>query len=327
MKVEAQLRVRLEGIVKVSSRYGTLFNGLRRNHPHKAAIVYPVTFLMRRLFYSIVIIFMAQLPVVGAFLLSIVCIFMIAFVVVEKQWEDSLIARQHVFNEVALYVVLLGATVCALPIAPGALALIGWFLVSTVLITVVVNLVVIAYYMANHLLRVKKRGLCRHARRKSRSLVHSSSSVKKQTKNVSVLKDTLASVEDDENPTTGKKLIRNRSEICISARHSYIDPNTRDLRSSMSNHPVSNDLLNLNTVPIPLRSIKSQKMTIDEESAVVTQENKSVLERNDKNVLYTKSPSGNQQYEVSYNRSAASMEDVKDSDDGDDELSGEIADE
>lgn len=124
-QVEAQLRVKLEGIVEVSGRYGTLFEGLRKNHPHNATVVYPMTFLTRRIVYSVIILFMSGFSFMGALLLSLICIFMIAYVIVEQQWEDSLIARQHVFNEVALYIVLTGATICGLPIAPAALGIIG----------------------------------------------------------------------------------------------------------------------------------------------------------------------------------------------------------
>lgn len=77
------MRVRLEGIVQVSDRYRTLFNGLRKNHPHSATVVYPLTFLARRVIYSAIILFMSGVSFVGAFILSILCLFMIAYVIVE----------------------------------------------------------------------------------------------------------------------------------------------------------------------------------------------------------------------------------------------------
>jgi len=172
MKVEAKLQIKLEQVVYVCDRYRTLFYGLKRNHPHSAAIVYPLTFLIHRIVYSAIVLFMAGLPMIGAYLMSIICILTIAYVIVEQQWEDSLIGRQQVFNEIALYLILVIATVCALPLAPAALSPIGWTLILIVLTTVVVNLVIIAYFTFPFLIRYLKRNRNKLACKKQMKIVH-----------------------------------------------------------------------------------------------------------------------------------------------------------
>ena len=91
--MEAKIRLELESLVKVSQRYKTLFLGLKLNHPHSAAIVHPLVFLLRRIIYSAIALFCLTVPVVGAFILSFICVLMITYILVEQQWEDSLIAR------------------------------------------------------------------------------------------------------------------------------------------------------------------------------------------------------------------------------------------
>ena len=143
--MEARLRLELESLVKVSPRYATLFLGLKRNHPHSAAIVHPLMFLLRRIVYSAIALFCLSVPIVGAFILSWICVLMLCYIIVEQQWEDSLIARQHFINEMALYLILLLVIACGLPIPPSFLSPIGWTIISLVLVTIVFNLAIIAY--------------------------------------------------------------------------------------------------------------------------------------------------------------------------------------
>ena len=151
MTVEARLRIRLESLVRPSKRYRTLFYGLKRNHPHSAALVHPLVFLLRRIVYSSIVLFMTQLPMLGAYLLALICLAMLAFIIVERQWEDSLISWQHVVNEVALYLLLLSALASALPLSAALVSPLGWFMIGLVMATLIVNEVIMAYYVAVHL--------------------------------------------------------------------------------------------------------------------------------------------------------------------------------
>ena len=157
MTVEAQIRIKLESLAKPSERYRTLFYGLKRNHPHSAAVVHPLIFLIRRILYSAIVLFMIQLSMIGAYILALVCLGMIAFIMVEKQWEDSLIAWQHVINEVALYLLLLAAITSALPLPGALISSLGWFMIVIFLATLIFNIVILAYYVTVHLRLLCKR--------------------------------------------------------------------------------------------------------------------------------------------------------------------------
>ena len=58
-----------------------------------AAVTHQLTFLLRRIIYSAIVLFMLQAPIVGTYLLCSICVGVIAFVAVEQQWEDPLIVR------------------------------------------------------------------------------------------------------------------------------------------------------------------------------------------------------------------------------------------
>ena len=55
---EAACRVQLATKSNDPRGYRTLFYGLKKNHPHNVAIVHPLLFLIRRIIYSIVIVYM-----------------------------------------------------------------------------------------------------------------------------------------------------------------------------------------------------------------------------------------------------------------------------
>ena len=54
----AEIRVQLEGSVQVSQYYRTLYYGLKMNQVHYAAVVHSLAFVLRRVLYSLVIVFM-----------------------------------------------------------------------------------------------------------------------------------------------------------------------------------------------------------------------------------------------------------------------------
>ena len=94
---------------------------------------------------------------IGAYILSWVCLIMIGFVIVEQPWEDSIITMQHIFNEIVLYLILLIVIICGLPLSPNAVGPAGWVLILLVLTTVVFNLAIIAYATIMHLTLFAKR--------------------------------------------------------------------------------------------------------------------------------------------------------------------------
>ena len=104
--VEAQVRVALAGQVKTNPRYQTLFYGLKKNHPHNVALVHPMFFLLRRILFAAVIVFLYDRSFFAVLTLLLISLGILTFAVCEKQWENGLINQQHIFNEIALYLCL-----------------------------------------------------------------------------------------------------------------------------------------------------------------------------------------------------------------------------
>ena len=46
--------------MQISKRYRTLHYGLKRNHERNVAIVHPLMFILRRVIYALVIVFMEE---------------------------------------------------------------------------------------------------------------------------------------------------------------------------------------------------------------------------------------------------------------------------
>ena len=91
-------RVKLEEEVdkKIRPSFRTLFYGLKRNHPHNVAILHPLAFILRRVLYSIIIVFMARedsLVFFGVLLLLFTCLFFGVLLLLEGSWEDGLIGQ------------------------------------------------------------------------------------------------------------------------------------------------------------------------------------------------------------------------------------------
>ena len=105
IKLESARRVKLSEQVTLRQSYKTLFYGLKKNHPNNVAIVHPLSFLLRRIIYAIVIVFTTEENALfGAMALQLTCLFMITLVVLEAQWQDTLINCQHLVNEAFFYI-------------------------------------------------------------------------------------------------------------------------------------------------------------------------------------------------------------------------------
>ena len=131
---------------KANPRYKTLFYGLKKNHPRNVAVVYPTLFVMRRVIYVIVILFLTQLPFLAVIIMMLTCLVMLSFVFTEAQWEDSIINQQHVINEIAFYLVLLHVvSFVGLTPAPATTAILGWSLIATLLATIAYNIGMLIY--------------------------------------------------------------------------------------------------------------------------------------------------------------------------------------
>ena len=87
IREEAQLRLEIEGFVKVNCRYSTLYEGLKLNTARNSAISQPLAFMLRRFIYAVVIVFMQSAPQVGILVMIAVSTLMLNFTIFEQPWK------------------------------------------------------------------------------------------------------------------------------------------------------------------------------------------------------------------------------------------------
>lgn len=172
IRKEIQLRLKLEDLVEVSQRYETIFNGLKLNTAHSSAVTQPLAFMIRRLVYAALIVFMPHLPQVATIALLSICMFMLAFSLSEKQWKQPEIQKLAIANEVFLYVLLvlvLGSS-CLTTIDSFESSILGWAMIGVVTLAIHVNLAVIMVNAWSHckLLYVRHQNKKAHLAKKSK---------------------------------------------------------------------------------------------------------------------------------------------------------------
>ena len=106
-KREAHIRVKFADRMKTPQEYRTLFYGLRRNHERNVAIVHPLMFLLRRIIYALVIVFMDEIMYYCVFIVMLSCLTMLTYACTEWQWKERIINAQHIFDECTIYVICL----------------------------------------------------------------------------------------------------------------------------------------------------------------------------------------------------------------------------
>ena len=94
---EAELNVAFERELYKTRhpRLKTLYTGLKMNHPRHVALVHPLAFLLRRILFAAIIVFMVNLMVhciFGVFLLMLNCFFMLGYVLHKWQWQSNYIS-------------------------------------------------------------------------------------------------------------------------------------------------------------------------------------------------------------------------------------------
>ena len=91
--MEAKRRVELEESVIVNSAYKTLFYGLKRNHTHHMAVIHPITFIVRRVLFAVILLHMQgeNVAFFGALMLLFGCMAILAIVSLEAQFIQRVI--------------------------------------------------------------------------------------------------------------------------------------------------------------------------------------------------------------------------------------------
>lgn len=140
--------MQLEGTVQVSPAYRTLYYGLKKNHVHGAAVVHPLAFVLRRLLYALIIVFMVGevKAFFGALMLTLTSLAMLLFVASEHQWETTMLNCQHLINETIFYIVCVSLLCFTGLLTDTAQSTnLGWLLIGIIIAMVIYNTVVILY--------------------------------------------------------------------------------------------------------------------------------------------------------------------------------------
>ena len=115
---------------------------------HGAAVIYPLFFVLRRLLYAFIIVFMVGevKAFFGALMLTLTSLVMLLFVALERQWETSLLNCQHLTNETIFYMVCV-SLMCftGLLTDTNQSTTLGWLLIELIFAMVIYNTVIILY--------------------------------------------------------------------------------------------------------------------------------------------------------------------------------------
>ena len=84
----ARTRLQLADSVRQPARYKTLYYGLKLNHERNVAVVHPLMFMLRRIAYALLIVFMDQINIFNVLLFMLLTMVMLAYVLNEAQWKE-----------------------------------------------------------------------------------------------------------------------------------------------------------------------------------------------------------------------------------------------
>ena len=123
--------------------------------------VHLMTYILRRVLFSIVIVFMAEdtsSVMCGIFLLMVTSLFMLAILLVDGQWEDLMINHLHLSNEVLFYL-LCCVLICFCGLIHDADQnwQVGNLVIMAIVSLVFYNIVVIVYDLVRFVTLLTKR--------------------------------------------------------------------------------------------------------------------------------------------------------------------------
>lgn len=146
MHREARRRLKVEDTVKPAQNYKTLYYGLKKNHERNAAVVHPLMFMIRRIVFALVIVFMDEIMYWGVLVVMFSCLLMLAYVLHEQQWQDRIINRQHTFNEIITYILCVLLLLYSNFVEAKTRDMLGFVLIGICFLFVIVNTIIIIIY-------------------------------------------------------------------------------------------------------------------------------------------------------------------------------------
>ena len=186
LQKEAALRVAISSSCECNPIYKTLFFGLKKNHPKNLALVYPMIYLLRRILFTLLILFGSELPFMSVVIMMLGCVAMLALVHSEQPWDETIINYQHIVNEVVFYLILLIVLVfCGLNPTSVSGSFLGWSLIAILFMTLTFNIIIICYLTIR---RMKLIVLRWNNRYRARQIVAINNQTKAETKKLQHMK-------------------------------------------------------------------------------------------------------------------------------------------
>ena len=81
--MRAKISVEMAIAVVELARYKTLYYGLKRNHPRNVAIVHPLMYMMRRIIFAFMIVYMDKVELWNVLIFLTCTLAMLAYALVE----------------------------------------------------------------------------------------------------------------------------------------------------------------------------------------------------------------------------------------------------
>lgn len=157
MEDRAKLSVEMAEAVKTPKRYKTLYYGLKLNHPRNAAVVHPLMYMLRRIIFAFIIVYMDQVKFWNVILFMNCTLVMLAYGLAEHQWKSQVINYQHIFNESTLYTATVFLLLFSSYLEPQQRFALGYAFIALVLIFVIYNTIIMLLFSLDFMILIVKR--------------------------------------------------------------------------------------------------------------------------------------------------------------------------
>ena len=74
--------------MEAPERFKTLYYGLKVNHERNVAVIHPLMFMLRRIIYALVIVYMDRIHIFCVLVFILSTMVMLAYVLTELQWKE-----------------------------------------------------------------------------------------------------------------------------------------------------------------------------------------------------------------------------------------------
>lgn len=146
-------------------RYSTLWLGLKTNHERNVALAHPMTFLVRRVIFAILVTTMSPFMLTSVLTFMAMTLFVLAFALYEHQWQHWIINQQHIVNEIFIYAMSV-LLFCFGGFLGAFNMTLGWVFITLVCLFVAYNIIVMLRFAFRTLYVITKTVYVRHLRQR-----------------------------------------------------------------------------------------------------------------------------------------------------------------